>query len=92
VLARYLPTTPIFRQLVSQTASGVESVATQEAAQNARLGRTGVAISNLCPGGKARFDDDLIDVVTRGELVEKGRSVRIIGHSAAAAVVEATEG
>ena len=92
VLARYLPTTPIFRQLVSQTASGVESVATQEAAQNARLGRIGVAISNLCPGGKARFDDDLIDVVTRGELVEKGRSVRIIGHSAAAAVVEATEG
>ena len=91
VLARYLPTTPIFRQLVSETASGVESVATQEATQNARIGRVGVAIANLCPGGKAIFDEDLLDVVTRGESVEKGRSIRIISHSASAAVVEAVD-
>ena len=91
VLARYLPTTPLFRQLVSETASGVESVASLEAAQNARLGRIGVTITNLCPGGKARFDEDLLDVVTRGEMVEKGRSIRIIGSSASAALVEAVE-
>jgi membrane-bound serine protease (ClpP class) len=91
VLARYLPTTPLFRQLVSETASGVESVASLEAAQTARLGRIGVTITNLCPGGKARFDEDLLDVVTRGEMVEKGRSIRIIGSSASAALVEAVE-
>jgi membrane-bound serine protease (ClpP class) len=91
VLARYLPTTSLFRQLVSQSASGVASSATQEANQTARLGRTGIAIANLCPGGKARFDDDLLDVVTRGEPVEKGQAVRIIGHSGTAAVVEAAE-
>jgi membrane-bound ClpP family serine protease len=47
-----------------------------------------VAISQLYPGGKARFGDQLLDVITRGELVEKGRSVKIIGHSGLDAVVE----
>ena len=59
-----------------------------EAQQQARLGRLGVAISPLCPGGKARFEDQLLDVITRGEMVEKGRPVKIIGHSGLDAVVE----
>jgi membrane-bound serine protease (ClpP class) len=81
VLARYFPRTTLFHQLVSQTASGVASVAAVEEQQKARLGQTGVTISPLCPGGKARFGDQLLDVITRGELVEKGRPVKIIGHT-----------
>jgi membrane-bound serine protease (ClpP class) len=88
VLARYLPRTPLYHQLVSQTASGVSSVAALEARQEARLGQTGVAVSQLYPGGKARFGDELLDVVTRGELVEKGRPVKIVGHTGPNAVVE----
>jgi len=88
VLARFLPKTSLFHQLVSQTASGVSSVAAMEAQQAARVGQTGVAISQLYPGGKARFGDQLLDVITRGELVEKGRPVKIIGHSGLDAVVE----
>ena len=88
ILARFLPKTTLFHQLVSQTASGVTSVAALEAQQNARIGQTGVAISPLCPGGKARFGDELLDVITRGEMVEKGRPVKIIGHSGPNAVVE----
>jgi membrane-bound serine protease (ClpP class) len=88
VLARYLPRTPLYHQLVSQSASGVTSVAALEARQEARLGQTGLAISQLYPGGKARFGDELLDVVTRGELVEKGRPVKIIGHNGPNAVVQ----
>lgn len=88
VLARFFPQTSLFQRLVSQTASGVESVATVEAQLTSRLGQTGVAIAPLCPGGKARFGDDLLDVITRGEMVAKGRAVRIIGSSGANAVVE----
>jgi membrane-bound serine protease (ClpP class) len=88
VLARFLPQTTLFHRLVSQTASGVASVAAQEAQQTARIGQTGVAISPLCPGGKARFGDQLLDVITRGEMVAKGRPVKIIGHSGLDAVVE----
>lgn len=88
VLARFFPKTSLFNQLVSQTASGVGSVAALEAQQAARIGLTGVAISPLCPGGKARFGDQLLDVITRGELVDKGRPVKIIGNSGLDAVVE----
>jgi membrane-bound serine protease (ClpP class) len=88
VLARFLPKTPLYHQLVSQTASGVSSVAALEEQQEARIGQTGVAISPLCPGGKVRCGDELLDVITRGEMVEKGRPVRIIGRSGLDAVVE----
>ncbi|MBE0541830.1 MAG: nodulation protein NfeD [Verrucomicrobia bacterium] len=88
ILARFLPKTSLFQKLVSQTASGVSSVAAQEAQQEARLGQTGVAISQLYPGGKARFGDEILDVITQGELIEKGRPVKIIGHTGQDAVVE----
>jgi membrane-bound serine protease (ClpP class) len=91
ILARFLPKTTLFHKLVSETASGVSSVAAVETQQTAQLGKIGVAIAPLCPGGKARFDDQLLDVITRGEMVEKGRPVRIIGHSGPNAVVVAIE-
>ena len=88
ILARFLPHTTLFNKLVSQTASGVISVAALEERQQARIGQTGVAISQLYPGGKARFGDELLDVLTRGEMVGKGRPVRIIGANGPNAVVE----
>ena len=88
ILARFLPKTSLFQKLVSQTASGVSSVAAQEAQQDARIGQIGVAISQLYPGGKAQFGDQILDVLTQGEIVEKGRPVKIIGHTSNDAVVE----
>lgn len=88
ILSRFLPKTSLFQKLVSQTASGVSSVAAQEAQQEARLGQTGVTISQLYPGGKAQFGDQILDVLTQGELIEKGRPVKIIGHTGPDAVVE----
>jgi membrane-bound serine protease (ClpP class) len=88
ILARFLPETSVYHKLVSQSASGVASVAAVETRNESRLGKTGVTVTNLSPGGKARFDEDLVDVVTRGERIEKGRPIRITGHSGADAVVE----
>ena len=92
VLARFLPKTTLFRQMVSQTASGEVSVGTQEAQLSARIGKTGVAIVPLCPGGKARFDDELLDVITRGEMVAKGQPVKIVGHTGANVIVQEVDG
>ena len=88
ILSRFLPKTAFFQKLVSQTASGVSSVAAQEAQQEARLGQIGVAISPLYPGGKAQFGEQILDVLTQGEMVEKGCSVKIIGHTGPDALVE----
>jgi membrane-bound serine protease (ClpP class) len=87
VLARFLPQTPIFNRLVSQTVSGAASVAAQEQQLDARVGQTGVTLSDLRPGGRARFGEQLLDVVTQGEMIAKGRTVRIISRTGANAVV-----
>lgn len=88
VLSRYILKTPVFRRLVDQGASGVRSTVTAAQAQSAMLGASGVALSNLRPGGKAQFGSAILDVISQGELVPRGSAVRIIGFSGREAVVE----
>lgn len=88
MLAAVLPKTPMYRALVSKGASGVISEQKNLETQASRVGQTGVAISNLRPGGKAQFGNDIIDVITQGEMISKGAGVRIVGHSGTDAIVE----
>lgn len=88
VLARLLPRTSVYGTLVTQAASAMESVAADAAARALHQGLEGVAVSVLRPGGKAQFGSDLLDVMTRGELIAKGTRVRIVGHSGREAIVE----
>ena len=85
---KWLPDTPIYRALVSQSASGVQSVLAQDQQRHALSGQIGVALSPLRPGGKAQFGDAILDVMTQGDLIPPGARVRIIGFSATEAVVE----
>jgi hypothetical protein len=59
--------------------------------QLARVGQVGVTTSPLRPGGKARFGDQILDVISQGELVASRPKVRIIGHSGSEAIVEVIE-
>jgi membrane-bound serine protease (ClpP class) len=88
VLAKFLPKTSIYRRLVSQGASGETAMAEQQKEQASRIGEKGVAISNLRPGGKAQFGNEILDVITQGDMIAKGQAVRIIGHSGTEAIVE----
>jgi membrane-bound serine protease (ClpP class) len=88
LLARFLPKTPIYRTFVSQSASGVQAEAQVEERRAALQGQIGVALSNLRPGGKARFGDQILDVMSQGDLVAKGTRVRIVGYSGPEAIVE----
>jgi membrane-bound serine protease (ClpP class) len=88
LLTLYLPKTTLYGRMVSLAASGVTSVADQAQRQAAMLGQVGLTISALRPGGKARFGNQILDVISQGDLVDKGRKVRIVGHSATEAVVE----
>lgn len=88
ILARFLPKTSLYGVLVAQSASGTVAVREMEVAQERQLGAEGVALSTLRPGGKARFGEVILDVMTQGELIEKDARVRIISHSGREAVVE----
>ena len=88
-LRRFMPKTAMYHQLVSESASGVASVAALEQKRAVFEGAVGVAISNLRPGGKAQFGDAILDVITQGDLVAKDQKVRVIGYSGTEAIVEA---
>jgi membrane-bound serine protease (ClpP class) len=91
LLSRILPKTTLYQSIVSTSASGVQTEVKQEEQRTARLGQTGRSLSSLRPGGKAQFGDDILDVMTQGELLPKGTQVRIIGFSGTEAVVEAVK-
>jgi membrane-bound serine protease (ClpP class) len=87
-LGLILPKTNFYDRLVSSTTSGDRHVGELAREHTARLGQVGVTVSPLRPGGKARFGEQLLDVISQGDLVARGRKVRIIGHSASEAIVE----
>jgi membrane-bound serine protease (ClpP class) len=88
LLMRYFPKTPLYNVLISQSASGVQSDLQRREKQISRKGQVGVAISALRPGGKAQFGDEIVDVITQGDMISKGEKVRVIGSSGTEAIVE----
>jgi len=88
ILSRYLPRTSLYRKVISQSVSGMKTEAVIEKQKTLRQGQVGVAISPLRPGGKAQFGEEILDVVSEGDLVERGAKVKIIGYSGTDAVVE----
>ena len=88
ILSRFLPRTSVYQKLVSQSASGVKTEAAVEKQKASRQGQIGMTISPLRPGGKAQFGDEILDVISQGDLVAKGTRVRIIGYSGTEALVE----
>jgi membrane-bound serine protease (ClpP class) len=88
VLGMVLPKTPAYAIFVSQGTSGLRTDERRTQERMTQVGREGVAMSVLRPGGKGLFGDEILDVVTRGEMVPRGARLRIIAHSGPESVVE----
>lgn len=80
-LSRYFPKSSLYRQMVSTATSGNCSVTRIEPHQLIEQGLEGLTMSDLRPGGRAQFGDQLMDVLTQGELISKGVRVRVLHHS-----------
>lgn len=55
--------------------------------QRVQEGDVGLAISPLRPSGKIQVDDYIVDVVTEGDFVDNGQSVKVIGKQGARVIV-----
>lgn len=80
VAFKLFPNTPIGRRMIATRPELTD--AERSAAVNARLealvGQIGVANTMLRPSGSAEFSGDSFDVVTRGEMLEKGTRVQVV--------------
>jgi len=88
VLSRYFGSLPIVNRLVlkpvsdSQAEGGVRLTAEGKPLPSipsgVSVGDWGVALTPLRPAGKARFGDEMLDVLTDGTFVAAGRPIRIV--------------
>lgn len=71
-----LPRTPIGKRLTLNTSQKAEAgYVAQDIRERQLVGRTGVALSPLRPSGEARIGDQRYDVITSGEMIEKGTDI-----------------
>ena len=83
LLARYLPRTSFYRRfaLIDSTPPGPSLAGESRQFATALAiapGMQGIAVTVLRPGGKARFVDHLVDVVTEGEFIVPQTPVTVI--------------
>ena len=88
ILVRYLPASPLYRRiaLVSALPSGDASV--PDSARGIHSGMTGSVKTTLRPSGKADFGGHVFDVVSEGNFIEVGATVRVVLVEGARVVVE----
>jgi len=89
VIAPLLPKTPIFNRLVLAKSTSRNEGFSASKDNSSLLGLVGTALSALRPSGSARFGDRKLDVVTLGDYLEAGVSVRIVETHGNRIIVEA---
>jgi membrane-bound ClpP family serine protease len=82
LMRRMLTEAPVFRRvaLVGPDEEQLEQIRFQEALVHREylLGKRGVTTTQLTPSGKARFGDDIVDVISDGEVIPHGTDVYVV--------------
>ncbi len=95
IMHRYLPHTPLFSHMMLEPPSDaeLEVISHREALVDFEhlLGRRGVATTQLTPSGKARFGNELIDVIADGEVISRGGAVVVVEVHGNRVVVRSAE-
>lgn len=89
LIFRYLPKGRVARPFV--LSSAVNEVAPPKNELESLLGAIGQALTDLRPAGTAQFGDRRVDVVTMGEFIERGETVRVIQVEGPRVVVRKVE-
>src|SRR5713101_2714574 len=94
LLARYLPRTSVYRRFALMTSNppgpSLAGIPREFAtAIDLSPGTEGISLSILRPSGKARFLDQIIDVVTQGEFIPPNTSITVVRRDGMRVVVKA---
>ena len=87
---RFLPSVGPVRGLILTAALRKEEgfIATDPKISDALLGVTGIALTDLRPGGKVRLDGKKVDVAAYGEFITRGEKVKVIEVDGPSVTVE----
>lgn len=93
LLMRWLfPHVPLFNALVMEAPDADAVEAAEKLADfNHLIGKHGNTTTPLRPSGKARFGDDIVQVISDGTMVDSGSEIRVVDVQGARVVVEPVE-
>jgi membrane-bound serine protease (ClpP class) len=83
---RYLPDSPMARLFISRGTIGNIG-----AEQPELVGRTGTALTTLRPSGAALIEGQRVDVVSEGQMIQKGSQIKVIATEGLRVVVRAMD-
>ena len=96
LLRKSLPHAPIVNRLFLPPPEGeeAENIERRETLIDLHdfVGRRGTATTQLTPSGKARFGDMLVDVITDGDVIQRGSKVEVVEVHGNRVVVKAAGG
>ena len=91
IAGRCLPASPFFKRMeLTAATKAADGYTTAKSASASLLGATGITETLLRPSGKARFGPQIVDVVTEGEVIEKGVAITITAVEGSRVVVTPT--
>ncbi len=95
VVSRYLHRIPVLSRLMLSPPSEEQAEIQQQrelpVSYQHLIGRTGVAVTPLVPGGKAEFGEETVPVISEGDLIEKGSKVLVVDVVGPKVIVVAAE-
>jgi len=87
---KYLPKSRVFRPIVLSQRTDKAEGFTAAKDHSELIGKEGTAEMNLHPAGRMLIDGKRVNVITRGEFIESGSTVRVIEAHGAHIIVEKT--
>jgi len=95
LMRHILPRTPMVNQVMLEPPdeAELEEIARREAmvTWGHLVAKHGKTTTPLVPAGKARFGDDLIDVISDGEVIDRGVDIRVVDVQGNRVLVERVE-
>ena len=95
IMRHFLPRAPVVSQvmLAPPDDEEMEEIARREAMVQWEhlLGKQGRTTTPLMPAGKARFGDELIDVISQGEVIDRDTNIRVLEVLGNRVIVEPVE-
>lgn len=91
----YLDQIPFLNRMILEP-PGAESIDGESIAENpsrfaALLDRTGVAVTSLRPSGKAKFGNEIVDVISDGRMIDQNQTIRVYEVTGTVVKVEPKE-
>jgi membrane-bound ClpP family serine protease len=92
IMRRILPRTQVYKRLVLAPPEGDELAERENRESLVQLihlvGKRGVSLTRLVPAGKARFGDEVVNVLSRGGMIEAGADIFVVEVTGNRVIVE----